>query len=149
MFSQEEEKILATVDPRLVAVVRAAHARMPLRVIEGYRNEARQNKLFNEGKTKLRFPNSKHNTFPSLAIDIAPLPVDFKNIQRFVDLSVIMFQEAKKRGVRLRWGGDWNRNNDWRDEKFLDMPHYEIDTVSVAQTGSMTAAIIGVALFFF
>lgn len=153
MFSREEEKILETVDARLVSVLRAARARMPFKVIEGHRGEARQNKLFAEGKTKVRFPNSKHNSLPSLAVDIAPLPIDWNNRQRFAELAAIVFDEAKKRNVRLRWGGDWNRNGDWRDETFLDMPHFEIDerggvAPKVAGLGA-GAAMFGIALFFF
>ena len=26
----------------------------------------------------------------------------------------------------VRWGGDWDGDGDWRDERFLDMPHYEL-----------------------
>ena len=27
---------------------------------------------------------------------------------------------------RNRWGGDWNRNNDWKDEGFSDANHFEM-----------------------
>ncbi len=33
---------------------------------------------------------------------------------------------AKKEGVEIRWGGDWNDNGEYRDEKFLDLPHWEL-----------------------
>ncbi len=156
MFSNNEEKILQNVDARLVAILRAARARMPFRIIEGYRNEARQNLLFEQGKTKVRFPNSKHNALPSLAVDIAPLPLDWNDKQRFAQLASIVLDEARKRNISLRWGGDWNRNGDWRDETFLDMPHFEIDTrggggiaPKTIATGGATAVVVGIALFFF
>ena len=34
-------------------------------VLEGFRDEERQNQLFDEGKSKLRFPDGKHNKNPS------------------------------------------------------------------------------------
>ena len=41
-------------------------------VIEGFRTKDRQNQLFSEGKSKVQFPNYKHNKNPSDAIDIVP-----------------------------------------------------------------------------
>lgn len=46
--------------------------------MEGHRDEDRQNKLFEEGKTKVKWPDSKHNTSPSKASDSAPYPLDWR-----------------------------------------------------------------------
>ena len=35
---------------------------------------------------------------------------------------------CKTNKVNGRWGGDWNKNGDWKDEKFLDAPHFEINS---------------------
>ncbi len=43
------------------------------------------------------------------------------------ELYKICRAEADKLGVKVRWGADWNRNGDWRDEKFRDWPHFELD----------------------
>ena len=37
-------------------------------------------------------------------------------------------QYAKSKGLNLRWGGDWNGNGNYKDEKFLDAPHFEINS---------------------
>jgi peptidoglycan L-alanyl-D-glutamate endopeptidase CwlK len=43
-------------------------------VLEGFRGKERQNRLFSEGATKVKFPNSKHNHSPSLAVDVIRTP---------------------------------------------------------------------------
>ena len=51
-------------------------------ILEGYRNEEDQNKAFENGFSKLKFPNSKHNVYPSMAVDALPFPIDWKDTQR-------------------------------------------------------------------
>lgn len=117
---------LAGCDPQLQMVVNAAIARTDFTVLCGYRGEAEQNDAFERGMSKLKYPQSKHNKWPSRAVDLAPYPIDWNDIRRFVALADLMLEEAKRLGVNMRWGGDWNRNGDWRDEKFRDMPHFEL-----------------------
>ena len=57
---------------------------MDFKVTSGKRGEAEQNQLYEEGKTKLKYPNSYHNTEPfSSAVDIAPYPIDWEDAERF------------------------------------------------------------------
>ena len=95
-------------------------------VIEGFRTKDRQNQLFSEGKSKVQFPNSKHNKNPSDAIDIVPYPVDWQDDQRFFFLAGLMFQEAQNQGVKLRWGGDWRGEYRFKENRFKDLPHFEV-----------------------
>lgn len=95
-------------------------------VIEGHRTEYDQNRYFLEGKSKVTFPNSKHNTMPSKAVDIAPYPIDWKDKERFYELKKIIFEIAEKQGVKLRWGGDWDGDGDTTDQTFHDLVHFEI-----------------------
>jgi len=30
-------------------------------------------------------------------------------------------------GIRLRWGGDWDGDTELDDNKFDDLPHFELD----------------------
>ena len=39
-------------------------------IVEGHRAEHRQNQMVEEGKSQLRWPKSKHNSVPSMAVDI-------------------------------------------------------------------------------
>ena len=95
-------------------------------VLWGYRNEQEQNEAYEKGRSKLRFPYSKHNTYPSQAIDLAPYPIDWKNIKRFIYLGGVMLGIAKEKHLRIRWGGDWNSNGILSDENFKDYGHFEL-----------------------
>lgn len=126
-FSKISRQRLNTCDPRLIQICEAAIKRMDFAVICGHRDKKAQDEAFKGGFSKLKFPRSKHNKMPSLAVDLAPFPIDWKDIGRFIALADIVLDEAKKAGVKIRWGADWNRNGKWQDEKFRDWPHFEID----------------------
>jgi peptidoglycan L-alanyl-D-glutamate endopeptidase CwlK len=95
-------------------------------VLEGFRSNVRQDELFRQGKSKLRAGQSKHNNNPSLAVDIAPYPIDWDNRERFYLLAGMMFEAAAQMGIKLRWGGDWDRDWIHTDQKFHDLPHFEL-----------------------
>lgn len=125
-FSLVSLKRLATCDARLQMIANAAIAQTDFTVLCGHRGEEEQNDAFERGTSKLKFPNSKHNKFPSQAMDLAPFPIDWDDIERFKSLAKIVMAEAARMGVTLRWGADWDRDGDWRDEKFRDWPHFEL-----------------------
>jgi peptidoglycan L-alanyl-D-glutamate endopeptidase CwlK len=116
---------LATCDKRLQQVVLAVFQRMDFVVLCGFRNERDQNDAFEQGRSKVKWPNSRHNRSPSKAVDLAPLPIDWKDTTRFKELAAIMIEEAQRLGIKLRWGGDFNQNG-LPDDRFVDMPHFEI-----------------------
>ena len=49
-------------------------------VTQGHRKVAEQEKLYKEGKTKVKY--GKHNYYPSIAVDVTPYPVDYENTDR-------------------------------------------------------------------
>ena len=95
-------------------------------VLEGHRDEERQNKLFDEGKTKVKYPNGRHNAKPSRAVDVVPYPVDWKDRERFHLFAGFVLGIARSMNIKLRWGGDWNMNFEVDDNKFDDFPHFEL-----------------------
>jgi peptidoglycan L-alanyl-D-glutamate endopeptidase CwlK len=125
---------LATCDQRLQAILNEAIGVVDFIVLEGHRDQAAQDKAFAEGKSKLRWPNGKHNSSPSRAVDIAPfLPevkIDWSDLVAFGRLMGVVQAIAHRNGVRLRFGLDWD--GDFRTvgrdpgEKFLDAPHVEL-----------------------
>lgn len=126
MTTMSEKEKLATCDSRLVAIFDRVKEMMPCLIIEGHRGEARQDMLWRDGKSKLRFPNSKHNSVPSLAVDAAPQPLDWADREQFIYFAGHVMAIAREMGVKLRWGGDWNGNGIVKDEKFQDLVHFEI-----------------------
>lgn len=125
-FSKRSEKNLEDVDDRLVVMCKRAIRVMDFSVIEGHRSEARQNALFDKGMSKLKYPHSKHNTKPSLAIDCVPYPIDWQDQRRFYQLAGVFKAIAHSLGFEIRHGGDWDRDDEFKDQKFFDLPHFEI-----------------------
>ncbi|AWH14575.1 hypothetical protein [Aeromonas phage 13AhydR10PP] len=115
---------LNTINPTLRAVVLRAFETMPfdITVIEGIRTKERQRELVASGASLTM--NSKHLT--GNAVDLAPYPVDWNNKARFNLMADHVLAAAKEMGVRIRWGGDWNMNGEWKDERFYDGPHFEL-----------------------
>lgn len=95
-------------------------------VICGHRDESSQNKAFHEGFSKVKFPNGRHNAMPSQAVDVCPYPVDWKDLDRFRYFAGFVLGVASQMGIKVRWGGDWDMDTFTRDNKFNDLPHFEI-----------------------
>ncbi len=130
-FGTTSRQNLKTCDQRLQAVVRESVKHMDFAVICGHRPKQQQNKLFALEKTQLKYPNSKHNRYPSLAIDLAPYYQDSPHIRwhdykGFIYLAGLIKGVATSMDINIRWGGDWDRDNDLLDQTFNDLPHFEI-----------------------
>jgi peptidoglycan L-alanyl-D-glutamate endopeptidase CwlK len=123
-----EEK-LSLVDPRLISVVEAIGFNVD--VIYGARGKEEQERAFVEGRSKVQWPYSKHNVGEGIrefseAIDLAPHPVQWNRPLRFYVLAGAMIQEAHRQGVSLRWGGDWDSDLVFDDQRFNDLGHFEL-----------------------
>lgn len=117
-FSKKSLEKLATCDRRLYDICSEAIKHYDFVIICGHRNEEEQNRAFTAGKSKLKWPNSKHNSLPSLAIDLAPYPINWDNIESFKILGQVMLQSAAKLNIPLEWGGNW--------EHFPDFVHFQL-----------------------
>lgn len=103
-------------------------------IVCGHRGEEDQNKAFAEGKSKLRYPESKHNKRPSLAVDVAPYEttgIDWGKLQSafFAGYVKGIADKLFQIGVishRIRMGIDWDGDNDVDDTSFWDACHFEI-----------------------
>lgn len=125
-FSNRSLLVLEGCDVRLQQICHKVINIYDFTVLEGHRDQLTQEKYFKQGVTKLPWPKSKHNQCPSLAVDIAPYPIDWENHQAFYFLAGLMFAAANNMDIPLRWGGDWNRNFQFKDQSFTDLPHFEL-----------------------
>ena len=133
-FGQRSREKLATCDSRLQKLLNYVVKHYDCSVLEGFRMEAEQNKLFDEGKTKVQWPNSKHNQYPSKAVDVVYYDTenntinwdDYKGHYHFAGF-VMGVAASMRIPLKLRWGGDWDRDKDLNDQKFNDLVHFEID----------------------
>ena len=76
-----------------------------------------QGRAFLDGKSKLDWPHSKHNRTPSLAVDIAPYPIDWKDTGAFMVLRGFVLARAAALGLKvgvISW----------------DMPHFQLNNAT-------------------
>lgn len=135
-FSQASLDRLHTCDVQLQELMETALKLTPMdfTIMCGHRSIEEQQALFNadpptttlDGITKL----SNHNHSPSRAVDAAPWPVDWNDMERFRFLGGFILGVAGSLGLRIRWGGDWDSDGSFRDQSFNDLPHFELLEIS-------------------
>ena len=115
---------------------------MDFTIVHGFRDEVQQNAFFDAGASKTPWPDSKHNCSnaagkpESLAIDFAPWhsslrpQIRWERTEEFRWLAGFIMGAgesiARSHGYTLRWGGDWDRDGDHRDQTFMDVGHIEL-----------------------
>ena len=120
-------------------------------VDEGNRGESEQNEHFRTGRSQLEYPDSKHNIFPSEAVHLKPHPMNwdlilamdtilrsgqvlsrpilqraFREYAKFYHFAGYAKRIAKELNISVRWGGDWDSDNDFNDQRFHDLLHWEL-----------------------
>lgn len=124
---------LGTCDPLLILLfqraIKRADLRRDMKVVYGYRGKADQDALFAKGASKLRWPNSRHNTTPAQAVDVVPLfggkvSYDWPDYHAIAPSIKAEWADMKGEGlipdgVTLEWGGDWKR--------FPDGAHWQLN----------------------
>jgi peptidoglycan L-alanyl-D-glutamate endopeptidase CwlK len=125
-FGKSSKKRLSTCDSKLQEIFNEVIKHVDCSVLEGHREKDRQNKLFKEGKTKVKYPDGRHNRQPSSAVDVTPYPVDWKDRERQTLFAGFVIGVASQMGINLRWGGDWDQDFQVVDNRFDDFPHFEL-----------------------
>lgn len=127
-------------------------AKRDITLLCGHRGYDAQSKAYISGASSKKWPDSTHNTTPSMAVDAAPYPIpegwgdlegqtlaardlDWKERVKFYEMCasfedswVEMCRELPELGAmyRLRMGKDWDGDGDYRDQSFDDLPHIEL-----------------------
>ncbi len=125
-FSKSSLSKLETCHDDLQKVFKEVIKHVDCTIIEGHRGEERQNKLCDEGKSKVRFPNGRHNASPSRAVDVMAYPIDWNDRERNTLFAGYVIGLARGMGVTLRWGGDWDSDFNLKENFFDDHPHFEL-----------------------
>lgn len=138
-FSKRSLNLLDQCHPDIQKVLKEAIKYFDFTVLDStIRTEEQQKQFVKEGKSKTL--NSKHlkRLVPeygkeySFAVDIAPWPIDWEDRECFCLLAgyilgiANLFYSKGEIEHTFRYGGDWNKNNKTTDEKFSDLPHFEI-----------------------
>jgi peptidoglycan LD-endopeptidase CwlK len=127
-FGKKSIERLKTCDPKLQELFNEVVKHYDCSVLEGHRTRERQTELFfaKPQRSKVQWPNSKHNTFPSKGIDISPYPIDWDNTKRFYHFAGYVQGIANQMGIKIRFGGDWDNDFDLDDQSFMDLVHFEL-----------------------
>ena len=122
IFGTHSLQKLETCHSDIQAVVKKVAELCDIIVVCGHRDRRDQEKAFETGTSKLHYPESKHNSLPSLAVDLAPCSkkgdIDWNDLKSFDGLSRKVKKIASMFDVKLVWGGDFSH--------FKDRPHYEL-----------------------
>ena len=101
-------------------------------IICGHRTEEKQNAAYKKGYSKLKYPKSKHNKLPSMAVDAIPFPISWDDHDRMRYFAGVvkgiawMLRERGEISHDIRWGGDWDMDTDLADNRFQDLVHFEL-----------------------
>lgn len=133
-LSQKSLDKLKTCDEKLQLVILEAIKEYDFVVLYGNRTVEEQFELFKQGRKLLdgkwvkvgatvtnldgKSKKSMHNHSPSLAVDLAPYPIDWNNLKRFSEMAEVIKRVARRLNIKLTWGGDW--------KSFKDYPHFEL-----------------------
>ena len=125
-FSKTSLERLNTCCPQLQETMKGVIRIFDCTVLEGYRDEETQNRYFKAGKSKLKYPKSKHNGKPSLAVDAAPWPIAWDDIETFCYFGGLVVATGACLGHKIRFGGNWDMDNIiMHDQSFQDLVHFE------------------------
>lgn len=126
-FSRQSAERLATCHPDLQDLFEEVVQHFDCTVLCGHRTEEDQDQKYLQGLSRKRWPDSKHNQQPSLAVDVAPYPINWADHGRFRTFGGFVLGVAAARGLSIRWGGDWDQDTQTKDNRFDDLPHFELD----------------------
>ena len=125
-FSPKSTLKLRMCHPDLQELFRKVVERIDCTILQGHRTQAEQDMYFATGKSKVKWPDSKHNSFPSRAVDVAPYPIDWEDRERFTYFAGVVMGIAHENNIKVRWGGDWNMDNNLSNNRFDDLVHFEL-----------------------
>lgn len=125
-YGRSSRERLATCHPKLQALFNELIKDWDISIICGERSEEDQNAAVAAGNSKTVYPNSKHNTSPSIAVDAALYPIDWNDNGRNYMFVGMVKQKAKEMGIDIRCGADWDGDNSTKDQTFHDIVHFEL-----------------------
>ncbi len=122
-LSDISRKRLGTCHADLQRLVEMVAEDFPILVICGHRNQKDQDAAFAAKASKLKWPHSRHNSIPSEAVDLAPLPLNWQDKKSFTALAKLVKAAADKLGIEIEYGGDW---------AWPDLDHFQLRTKAKA-----------------
>jgi len=151
-FSLKSKERLATCEKELQLICNEAIVYTDFTIVTGHRTKEEQNSLYERGFSKLQWPNGKHNSTPSQAVDVAPYVRPFgalfggpEQVKRIMEMTGkrkgevhsfiekayarligIMEGIAYSNNIKVRVGLDWDHDFNTLDQNFHDLGHVEL-----------------------
>ena len=137
-FGFKSRTALGTCHPLLIAIAQEVVKNFDCSVIYGKRGKNIQNTLFTKGLSKKQYPDSTHNSAPSMGIDLAPyikgkISWEIRQCYFFAGYVKHIGDELTKKWnaslgthYKFRLGSDWNGDADVNDQTFRDICHFEL-----------------------
>jgi len=136
-YSANSKQRLSSCHVDLRTLFEAVIEEVDCTIVCGHREKREQDEAYEKGYSMLPWPQSKHNQYPSMAVDVAPYTVQIRNIDwndiksmcvfaGQVDMIACRLRAEGKITHGIRWGGDWDGDGRTVDQKFHDLPHFEL-----------------------
>jgi peptidoglycan LD-endopeptidase CwlK len=124
-FSASSLDKLKTCHPDLQKIFNEVIKHYDCTIIQGARSAEEQAELFRQGKSKIA-AGGKHNSTPSMAVDVAPCPINWGDKMAFYHFAGFVLGVAAAFNINVRWGGDWDGDRNLKNQTFFDLPHFEL-----------------------
>jgi len=129
-FSEKSRQRLSTCDQELQELFLGIDALgFECTIIEGHRGQKDQDRYYAKGRSKVKWPDGKHNQIPSKAVDVAPYVHGALswNKNHCIYFAGVVMGVAKIIETKIRWGGNWDRDDEViTDQEFQDLVHFEL-----------------------
>lgn len=131
-YSQNSRSKLATCHPDIHTIMMEVIKWRDVSIVCGWRSEEAQQEAYHNGYSTVQYPNSKHNSAPSMAVDVVPYPEKWSDMDELqimggfiLGVAAMLYEEGKISHL-VRWGHDWDMDDDYDDHTFIDAPHFEL-----------------------
>ena len=137
-FSEKSKEKLNTCEQDLQILANEVIKYHDCTVVWGHRNKQEQERMVRKGVSKLHYPLSKHNTYPSKAVDLVAYVPELGGLVWKVKYALYfagivlgiadrLYDEGKM-SRKIRWGGNWstNRGKPFTSVSFFDGYHFEL-----------------------
>ena len=128
VFGKVSTERLVQAHPDLQRLLNEAIKHIDFSVVCTYRGREDQEAACASGASTKHWPDSKHNSLPAIAADLCPYRggLQWKDREAFYFLGGFLKGLASGMGIKIRWGGDWDGDNDFHDQNLYDLPHIEL-----------------------
>ena len=131
MLGAESNRQLDTCHVKLQRLIREVDRRLEKRRIQkldikavcGHRGQADQEKAFALGNSDKHWPDSRHNTLPSTAVDVTPDPQMWSDPELVMLLIGFILAVAVDLDIEIEVGALWQK----RDRPHVQLTEYELN----------------------